>query len=77
MLTSNGFDNNDIDDNTKIIDSPGGDRGIVRSGALEMSNVELAMEFTDMIVTQRGFQANARVISVSDEMLAELANLKR
>ncbi|HHW08107.1 MAG TPA: flagellar hook-basal body complex protein [Clostridia bacterium] len=77
VLTNNGFDNNDINGNTNIIDSPGGDRGIVRSGALEMSNVELAMEFTDMIVTQRGFQANARVISVSDEMLAELANLKR
>lgn len=52
-------------------------RGTIRSGALEMSNVELAQEFTDMIVTQRGFQANARVITVSDEMLAELANLKR
>lgn len=52
-------------------------RGTIRPGALEMSNVELAQEFTDMIVTQRGFQANARIISVSDEMLAELANLKR
>lgn len=45
--------------------------------ALEMSNVELAQEFTDMIVTQRGFQANARTITVSDEMLQELVNLKR
>jgi flagellar hook protein FlgE len=49
----------------------------VMSGALEMSNVDLAKEFTDMVVTQRGFQSNARVISVSDEMLAEIANLKR
>lgn len=58
--------------------SPGEDgRGTIIPGALEMSNVELAQEFTDMIVTQRGFQANARVITVSDEMLAELANLKR
>lgn len=57
---------------------PGEDgRGTIIPGALEMSNVELAQEFTDMIVTQRGFQANARIISVSDEMLAELANLKR
>ncbi|NLL17597.1 MAG: flagellar hook-basal body complex protein, partial [Clostridia bacterium] len=58
---------------------PGGanGHGTIIPGALEMSNVELAMEFTDMIVTQRGFQANARIISVSDEMLAELANLKR
>lgn len=57
---------------------PGGDgRGTIIPGALEMSNVELAQEFTDMIVTQRGFQANARVITVSDEMLQELANLKR
>lgn len=49
----------------------------VASGALEMSNVELTREFTDMITTQRGFQANARVITVSDEMLLEVANLKR
>lgn len=52
-------------------------RGTVIPGALEMSNVELAQEFTEMIVTQRGFQANARTITVSDEMLAELTNLKR
>jgi len=44
---------------------------------LEMSNVELAKEFTDMIITQRGFQANSRIITVSDEMLQELVNLKR
>lgn len=52
-------------------------RGTIIPGALEMSNVELAQEFTEMIVTQRGFQANARVITVSDEMLAELVNMKR
>ncbi|WP_258359720.1 flagellar hook-basal body complex protein [Moorella sulfitireducens (nom. illeg.)] len=45
--------------------------------ALEMSNVELALEFTEMIITERGFQANARTITVSDEMLQELVNLKR
>lgn len=52
-------------------------RGMLIPGCLEMSNVELAKEFSDMIITQRGFQANARIISVSDQMLEELANLKR
>jgi len=51
--------------------------GSVSSGGLEMSNVDLASEFTDMIVTQRGFQANSRIITVSDTMLEELVNLKR
>lgn len=46
-------------------------------GALEMSNVDLALEFTEMITTQRGFQANARTITTSDEMLQDLVNLKR
>lgn len=53
-----------------------GTAGIV-SGALEMSNVDLAEEFTDMIVAQRGFQANTRIITTSDEILQELVNLKR
>ncbi len=51
--------------------------GEVIPGALEMSNVDLSQEFTDMIVTQRGFQANSRVITVSDSLLEELINLKR
>jgi flagellar hook protein FlgE len=46
-------------------------------GVLEMSNVDLATEFTSIITTQRGFQANSRIISTSDEMLQELVNLKR
>ena len=46
-------------------------------GALEMSNVDLANEFTQMITTQRGFQANSRIITTSDSMLEELVNLKR
>lgn len=46
-------------------------------GTLEMSNVDLATEFTDMIVTQRGFQANSRIITTSDSMLEELLSLKR
>jgi flagellar hook protein FlgE len=49
----------------------------VVAGALEMSNVDLAEEFTEMIVAQRGFQANTRIITTSDEILQELVNLKR
>ncbi|HEX9060668.1 MAG TPA: flagellar hook protein FlgE [Clostridia bacterium] len=51
--------------------------GTLSPGTLEMSNVDLSKEFTDMIVTQRGFQANSRIITTSDEMLQELVNLKR
>lgn len=51
--------------------------GQLVSGSLESSNVDLSREFSDMIVTQRGFQANSRLITVSDEMLNELVNLKR
>lgn len=54
-----------------------GGLGEVRAGAIEMSNVDMASEFTDMITTQRGFQANSKIISVTDEMLNELVNLKR
>ncbi len=54
-----------------------GSAGTFNTGVLEMSNVDLSSEFTDMIVTQRGFQANSRIITVSDEMLQELTNLKR
>ncbi|MGQ9454274.1 MAG: flagellar hook protein FlgE [Armatimonadota bacterium] len=58
--------------------APGvGGLGLVSSGFLEGSNVDLANEFANMIVAQRGFQANSRVISVSDEVLQELVTLKR
>lgn len=53
------------------------DGGYITTGVLEMSNVDLSAEFTSMITTQRGFQANSRVITVSDTMLEELTNLKR
>ena len=53
------------------------DGGEMNSGVLEMSNVDLSAEFTEMITTQRGFQANSRIITVSDTMLEELTNLKR
>ncbi len=52
-------------------------KGKIIAGALEMSNVDLAEQFTDMIVTQRGFQANSRTITTSDQMLQELLTLKR
>jgi flagellar hook protein FlgE len=51
--------------------------GTISGGMLEMSNVDLSREFTNLIVARRGFQANARIITTSDEVLQELANLKR
>jgi flagellar hook protein FlgE len=54
-----------------------GSQSQITSGALEMSNVDLAQEFTNMIVAQRGFQANGKVVSTSDEMLQELMQIKR
>ena len=54
-----------------------GTQSTLTSGALEMSNVDLAQEFTNMITAQRGFQSNARVITTSDEMLQEVVNLRR
>ena len=53
------------------------DGSSIVSGTLEMSNVDLSAQFTDMIITQRGFQANSRVITTSDTLLEELINLKR
>jgi flagellar hook protein FlgE len=53
------------------------DGGSMAQGVLEMSNVDLSTEFTEMITTQRGFQANSRIITTSDSMLEELVNLKR
>ena len=54
-----------------------GGRGLLSSGNLEMSNVDLASEFTNLIVAQRGFQANSKIITSSDEILQDLVNLKR
>ena len=54
-----------------------GGLGTLQGGSLEMSNVDLSQEFTNLIVAQRGFQANARIITTSDEVLQELTNLKR
>jgi flagellar hook protein FlgE len=55
----------------------GGGRGTLSGGTLEMSNVDLAQEFTNLIVAQRGFEANSKVITASDELLQDLVNLKR
>ena len=54
-----------------------GGHGTITGGALEMSNVDLAAEFTNMIIAQRGFQANSKVITTSDDILQELVNIKR
>ena len=54
-----------------------GGTGMLMSNGLEMANVDLAKEFSEMITTQRGFQANTRIITVSDEMLQELISMKR
>jgi flagellar hook protein FlgE len=58
------------------LDTPSANAGFTTTGALEMSNVDLAQAFTNMITAQRGFQANSRVISTADQMLQDLVNLK-
>lgn len=61
-----------------VVSTPGDEGlGSLQAGTLEMSNVDLAQEFTNLILAQRGFQANARTITTSDELLQELVNLKR
>lgn len=62
---------------TEAIKPNGGPAGKIKSGWLEMANVDLANEFSNMITTQRGFQANSKIITVTDEMLQELVNMKR
>ena len=61
----------------EVVSTPGGTYGITQAGAVEMSNVDLASEFTNMITAQRGFQANSRIISTADQMLQDLVNLIR
>ncbi len=68
-LNSGAFDGQGVDITSES--------GYMTTGELEMSNVDLSSEFTEMITTQRGFQANSRIITVSDTMLEELVNLKR
>jgi flagellar hook protein FlgE len=67
-----------INSGTAAVGAPGENgTGTVVSNALEMSNVDLAQELTGLIIAQRGFQANSKVISTSDELLQDLMNLKR
>lgn len=66
-----------VNSGTANYGNPGNGLGTLASGSLEMSNVDLSEEFTEMIVAQRGFQANTRIITTSDEILQELINLKR
>ncbi|MFJ7747051.1 flagellar hook protein FlgE [Peribacillus sp. NPDC097295] len=66
-----------INSGTANIGIAGDGRGTIASNSLEMSNVDLSEEFTEMIVAQRGFQSNSRIITTSDEILQELVNLKR
>ncbi|WP_409292286.1 flagellar basal-body rod protein FlgF [Peribacillus sp. SCS-37] len=66
-----------INSGTPNVSTPGDGLGTLAAGSLEMSNVDLSEEFTEMITAQRGFQANTRIITTSDEILQELVNLKR
>ena len=75
--SANNLFQESINSGTPDINVAGEGRGTLASGSLEMSNVDLSEEFTDMIVAQRGFQANTRIITTSDEILQELVNLKR
>ena len=63
--------------NAQIGTAGSGGRGTLSGGTVEMSNVDLAAEFTNLIVAQRGFQANSRIITASDEILQDLVNMKR
>jgi flagellar hook protein FlgE len=63
--------------NAEIGTADSGGRGSISAGYLEQSNVDLAQQFTNLIMAERGFQANSRVISTADEMLQDLVNLKR
>jgi len=78
LKTGNGYYIVSANSGAAQITTPGNaEVGSLVSGALAASNVDLSKEFTDMIKAQRGFQANARVITTSDEILQELVNLKR
>lgn len=67
-----------VNSGVEVRHTPGvGTGGLLNPGTLEMSNVDLTSEFADMIVTQRGFQANSRIITTTDQMLEELVNMVR
>ncbi|HEY8201010.1 MAG TPA: flagellar hook protein FlgE [Actinomycetota bacterium] len=78
VRTGNSNYSSTVNSGEALIGQPGtGSRGSLSAGALEMSNVDLAQEFTNLIIAQRGFQANSRVVTASDELLSDLVNLKR
>ena len=58
-------------------DTPGSNRATLMPGYLEASNVDMAVEFSEMIMAERGFQANSKIITVSDEILSDLISMKR
>lgn len=79
-LTANGENLFEVSNNSGLANiGPAAEagRGKIVAGSLEMSNVDLSDQFTDMIITQRGFQANSKTITTSDQMLQELLQLKR
>ena len=78
-LTKSGDNLFQVSNNSGVanVGLAGEGRGVFAGSSLEMSNVDLSEEFTEMIVAQRGFQANTRIITTSDEILQELVNLKR
>lgn len=78
QAAGNNYYTSSLNSGDPHVTTPGSDSsGNLKTSALEMSNVDLSSEFADMITTQRGFQANSRIITVSDTMLEELINLKR
>lgn len=74
-MTGNAIEDGDLEEAYATPNNNGA--GALVPGQLEMSNVDLTGEFTEMIVAQRGFQANSRIITTSDEVLQEVVNLKR
>ena len=76
-LGANRFAETETSGIANIGEATTGGRGSVFGGALEQSNVDIAQEFTQMILAQRGYQANSRSITVIDELLVETLNLKR
>lgn len=80
-LTKNGnsYYTSSLSDNTGVCSAgkPGDGRGTLMPGYLETSNVDMAVEFSEMIMAERGFQANSKIITVSDEILSDLISMKR
>ena len=77
-LYMNNKQNTDRMGDPPVMDAiQGGGKNEIRNGGLEMSTADVANEFASMILTQRGYQANTRMVTVTDSMLEELVNMKR